>query len=439
MRVLLLSGLARARALVGESERSAVLRDEAIAIARRMDYRPGLSVVLMRSYWARGSNTHDEVLEMLAEARTIAEELGDIESQAEASEWRITALIGKGDLRTAGRELAEVLEISRRMHQPFIIHVAEHYRSAIALCEGRLAEAEQAAERSREWSRLLTGRDASGVYGVQMFGIRREQGRLAELAPVVRVLAGGDRRGGSWRPGLAALTAELGMLDEARAQLALIQSDGLDVYRHALWVGSLTYIADACVAVGDADLSEQVYRELLSIAERNVMIGHGVACYGSSERYLGTLAAAYGELELAELHLQRAIDYNRDMGAITWLAHSDFEYARTLGRRAGRTNRPHRRRWRRRPTWPSGSGCRRCSAASAGCCRPGRGRRGCRTACPGGRPRSCAWSRRAGRTGRSAARCISASTRLQTTYAAFCVRPVARTAPKRQAMRTRAA
>jgi len=339
MRVLLLSGLARARALVGESERSAELRDEAIAIARRIDYRPGLSVVLMRSYWARGSNTHDEVLEMLAEARTIAEELGDIESQAEAAEWRITALIGKGDLRTAGRELAEVLEISRRMHQPFIIHVAEHYRSAIALCEGRLAEAEEAAERSREWSRLLTGRDASGVYGVQMFSIRREQGRLAELAPVVRVLAGGDRRGGSWRPGLAALTAELGMLDEARAQLALIRSDGLDVYRHALWVGSLTYIADACVAVGDADLSEQVYRELLSIAERNVMIGHGVACYGSSERYLGTLAAAYGELELAELHLQRAIDYNREMGAITWLAHSDYEYARTLGAQ-GRAGEP---------------------------------------------------------------------------------------------------
>ncbi len=37
LRVLLLSGLARARALVGESERSAALRDEAIAIARRMD------------------------------------------------------------------------------------------------------------------------------------------------------------------------------------------------------------------------------------------------------------------------------------------------------------------------------------------------------------------------------------------------------------------
>ena len=29
----------------------------------------------------------------------------------------------------------------------------------------------------------MTGRDASGTYGIQMFSIRREQGRLAELAP----------------------------------------------------------------------------------------------------------------------------------------------------------------------------------------------------------------------------------------------------------------
>jgi hypothetical protein len=32
------------------------------------------------------------------------------------------------------------------------------------------------------------GRDASGTYAIQMFGIRREQGRLGELAPVVRML-----------------------------------------------------------------------------------------------------------------------------------------------------------------------------------------------------------------------------------------------------------
>ena len=91
--------------------------------------------------------------------------------------------------------------------------IADQYRAAIALLEGRLHEAERAAERSRRWGRLLGGRDASGTYGIQMFGIRREQGRLAELAPVARSLAAGSGGGGVWRPAVAALLAELGMVE----------------------------------------------------------------------------------------------------------------------------------------------------------------------------------------------------------------------------------
>ena len=53
--------------------------------------------------------------------------------------------------------------MAERTAQPFMIHVADHYGSALALCDGRLEEAEQLAERSYEWGRLLTGRDASGV------------------------------------------------------------------------------------------------------------------------------------------------------------------------------------------------------------------------------------------------------------------------------------
>jgi hypothetical protein len=52
-----------------------------------------------------------------------------------------------------------------------MLHVAEHCGSAIALCDGRLEEADARARRSHEWSRLLTGRDAAGVYGIQMFSV----------------------------------------------------------------------------------------------------------------------------------------------------------------------------------------------------------------------------------------------------------------------------
>ncbi len=171
-----------------------------------------------------------------------------------------------------------------RLRQPFTLHVAEHYASTLALCAGRLAEAEAAAQRSHEWSRLLTGRAASGIHGIQMFGIRREQGRLAELAAVTRVFADGERSRGAWRPGFAALLAELGMDEEARRELSRVRQEGLDELRATLWVASLTYLADACAAVGDEALAALVYPELAPLAGGNVVIGHGVACYGAADR-----------------------------------------------------------------------------------------------------------------------------------------------------------
>lgn len=330
LRVRVLSGLSRALANRGEHQRATVVRTSAIAMARRIDDRHGLATVLARAYWAHGT-TLEEILAMLSEAVELAGELDDVELRAEAMEWRLAALIGLGDLAAARRELEQVLELGSTMGQPFILHVAEHYGSAIALCEGRLDEAERRAERSREWSRpLMTGRDPSGVYGVQMFGIRREQGRLAELAPVVRVLAASSEPASAWGPGLAVLLAELGMVDETRRTLARLLADGLDPLRESLWLASLTYLTDAAAAVGDRETAALVYPELEPLAGRNVMIGYGVASYGAADRYLGMLAATLGEWERAEEHFGAAIALNQRMGARTWLAHTGYEFGRML-------------------------------------------------------------------------------------------------------------
>ncbi len=196
--------------------------------------------------------------------------------------------------------------MAQHTRQPFILHVAEHYRSALALLEGELAQAETAAERSREWGRLLVGRDASSVYGIQMFGVRREQGRLAELAPVIRILAAGDRAGGAWRPGLAAMLAELAMEEQVRGELDRVQAEGLEPLREGLWLASLTYLADAAGAVAHEGVAALVYPLLAPLAGTNVMIGHGVACYGAADRYLGMLAATLGERESATQSLRGA-------------------------------------------------------------------------------------------------------------------------------------
>ena len=331
VRVGVLGGLARALQIRGRQERGAAVREEAVAMARALGARAALATVLVGSYWSRETMSSQQVLERLNEARDIADELGDVELRSEAMNWRVSSLVAACDLGSARREIEEVRETAERTAQPFHVHVAEHCGSAIALCEGRLADAEAMAMRSHEWSRLLTGRDASGVHGIQMFSVRREQGRLAEVTPLVRLLA----TQGQWRPGLAALLAELGMETEARVELARVASDGLDEFRASLWLASLTYLTDACAALGDEETAALVYRELAPFGGGNVMIGHVVACYGAADRYLGMLAATLGEWERAELHFERAMALNRRMGAPTWVAHTGYEHGRMLHRRGG--------------------------------------------------------------------------------------------------------
>jgi DNA-binding CsgD family transcriptional regulator/KaiC/GvpD/RAD55 family RecA-like ATPase len=334
LRVMLLAALARAHAFLGNYEASATAEESAIAMARRIGDRLGLATTLMRSYWSRGEGNLEHTLEMLAEARNLAEILGERDMQAEAMEWRVAGLIALGRLSAAERELGEIHAMAVRLRQPFPLHVAEHYASALALCFGQLAAAEAAARRSHDWSRLLSGRDASGIHGIQMFSIRREQGRLAELAATTRAFAQSGRATAAWGPGFAALLAELGMEEEVRRELRRVREEGFGALRSSLWVASLTYLTDACAAVGDEELAALLYPELAPLAGGNVVIGHGVACYGAADRYLGMLAATLSDHALAVAHFDRALAFNRDMGAATWVAHTLYRYGRTLRARA---------------------------------------------------------------------------------------------------------
>jgi DNA-binding CsgD family transcriptional regulator len=70
------------------------------------------------------------------------------------------------------------------------------------------------------------------------------------------------------------------------------------------------------------------------------MIGHLVSCYGAVDRHLGMLAATLGEDAAAERHFEHALELNRRMGAVTWLAHTDYEYARFVLARRRSGDRP---------------------------------------------------------------------------------------------------
>ena len=236
---------------------------------------------------------------MLVEARRSPSEIGDVEIEAEAWQWRIAALIVLGELDAARRELADrAARGAARTAQPFILHVAEHY--ALGDRAGRrpagrgrggggaLARVEPAADRARRLRRLrhpdVRRAPRAGPAGRARAG-RPGAGRAATAAA-----APGGRRWRRCSPSWACTTrrgAELELRAQRRPRRGSARS---------LWLASLSYLADACAAVGDAATAETVYAELAPPAGRNVMIGHGVACYGAADRYLGMLAATLGGL-----------------------------------------------------------------------------------------------------------------------------------------------
>jgi DNA-binding CsgD family transcriptional regulator len=270
------------------------------------------------------------VLVALTESSALAEEVGDVDLRTEVGGFCIRLLIELYDLGGARREQAHLRAVVARAGQPFYLHVYDLYSTCLGICDGHFAEAEASAERALELSRQLGGgRDITSVYGIQMFTIRREEGRLHEIAPLARLASRGQL--GTWGPALVALLAGVGMVDEARAELERLTASAFaDVPPGPLRLAALGFLADACDIVGDPRLAALVYDELLPFEGRNVIVGEAVVCYGAADRFLGSLARVTGDTATAARHLENALALNERFGAPTWLAHSRFELARVL-------------------------------------------------------------------------------------------------------------
>ena len=177
----------------------------------------------------------------------------------------------------------------------------------------------------------LARQDATGVFGVQMFTLRREQGRLQEVASAVRHFVQFSPVASRWRPGLALIYSELGLEDEARVEFEqLATNDFAAIPQDALWVLCIVYLAEVCAFLGDARRAATLYQLLLPYARYNIAMGPTVASYGAASRYLGLLAATRSRWSEAQHHFEDALAMNARMGARPWLAHTQHAYAKML-------------------------------------------------------------------------------------------------------------
>jgi DNA-binding CsgD family transcriptional regulator/tetratricopeptide (TPR) repeat protein len=331
------AALSRALALSGKGDEAEALVAETVPEARALDVYQAVRVAYAAALFV--SWTPDNLDRQRRTARELidlARAEGDLEWELGAIDKLLFGTITAGDLDEARRLAAHHSALSARIGQPLFRVLDLQAQALMAMGEGRFVEAEARAEEADALAGFLSGNDAAGGYGVQLFSIRRDQGRLDEARPLVEAVARLDRVGATWRPALTVLQAELGLHDEARAGLGVLVAGGLAaVPRDSLWWASLSYLADAAVVLGDRDAALAVYRELLPARGLVIQAAYMLAAYGAADRTLGELCVLLDRHRDAETHFEAALRLERRARMPVWLARTQLAYGRFLGDRAG--------------------------------------------------------------------------------------------------------
>jgi DNA-binding CsgD family transcriptional regulator/tetratricopeptide (TPR) repeat protein len=317
-RALTAAAISRALQFTGQQTESLALAAEALRIAEQVG-DPATTVRVLAcsnmpyQYIADAHVAEARWAEVIDRARLVNDDL--VLNQAlSLSLWAAAQL---GHLARFEELFDEFRTVTARLRLGGWGHYLDLFRSLRAFLGDDLDAAERFAHRAHdEWSALGVARD--GLYGVAMFLIRRRQGRLGELLPAVRALAAVDPRS-VWRPGRAALYAELDMLDEARADFEyLAAAEFTDLPTDGSRELCLGLLAEVCAKLGDAERAPDLLTKLTPCQGRLLVPVGSCACLGPTDRLLGLLAATAGHAAEAARWQRSAADLSARLNSPLW-------------------------------------------------------------------------------------------------------------------------
>jgi hypothetical protein len=291
----------------------------------------------------------DRALELVREALTIAERLGDPETlghvllsyrlagktpdNADAGHPTANRLITlgrrtghtpfvlhglmqrawtfreEGDLASADRAMAAARALLGDEPAPVYATLVTLYRSSQRLLAGDLAGAEEAANEVLGFA--TTGFDPTLWYGPALMAIRGHQGRLGELIPLLQPATDDPVFGGSYRAVLAAAFAFAGQLDDARPILTTFaNNDFRDVRRNQLWLTDMTALAEAVDILGHRGAAAAITAQLHPFAGRIAALASTVVT--TVDFVLAQMALVTGDHQRARQHAEAAVFASRE-------------------------------------------------------------------------------------------------------------------------------
>ncbi len=217
----------------------------------------------------------------------------------------------------------ELLERGLLAEADAMMAATSHPRDALtwttmrALLDGREDAARRGVEELGRLAQRTDDAEAAERYWVQRFCVAFEWGTEEERFDVLdhcrtRAYRFDDL---PWWGNLALLLAVMGKADEATRAIDEAQSLAAQVPADGRWLDAVTNLIDAAAMFGDAGRIVALAYSVRWPDRRLVVVGPGVACKGSVDRYRAlTLAAAGRATEAAEC-FRRAESVHRAIGA----------------------------------------------------------------------------------------------------------------------------
>jgi tetratricopeptide (TPR) repeat protein len=309
------------------------LSREAVTIARALDDPSTLAYTLScRLNALMGPDDPQERLAIAEELRAVARAAQNKDLEQENEIDRALVFLETGRIAEYRQALDASQRLAAELRAPSARWLAAGCQATLALLEGRFADAEALIESALRAGASAEPWDAVIFSRVQLFALRSEEGRLAELEPMIRRSAEEFPTRPLFRCLLARLLAELGDEDGARSVF-----DALAAGRFAVipvnndMLLSLGHLAEVAWFLRDAAQGAVLHDLLLPY--RGLIVDTLESSLGAVDRYLGLAAITAGDLHAAERHLRDAVVLNTRIGAQPWTARAQADLASLLSAR----------------------------------------------------------------------------------------------------------
>ena len=303
------------------------LSAEALAMARRIgDLR-----LLGRTLSNRLAATIDDVEQsdgLIAELFRIATETRDTDLLLQSHRWGFIDCLTRGDGPGVIRALHGCRVIAEASRDPVHRWFVAVLQITQATLEGRFSDAERLMGElaNLTWCQPFTG----GLLVIETFSLRSLTGGLEGIVDAIESTASLNEAAPSVRACVAMVHAELGQLEKARREYDRVLARDLADVPFPQLLMTIEFLARVCEALGDVEHASTLYDRMLPNAALTIVVGPGVAMYGTADHVLGRLAGVRGDWAVAARHLDTAIEQYASMKAAPWLAEARYDRARVL-------------------------------------------------------------------------------------------------------------